>query len=516
MKKFILILGSLAICLMAICLTICEARAQNNDASRVLNSALQALGGEAKLQSFRSIYFSAKGTETGGAAGQDYAPGKNAATAHEEKLAVFMDGMRLAYELKTDRGDGTTRWRRFMFTDTRRIVADFGTRSVYSSAVKFPSFDRDQDARRIPHTFLLEVLANSSTLKYLDLRNFENREHEVIAVTLPNTKIPVSLYFDKQTNLLTKYEYTADFPGLGEAVIEYVFNGYRPHPKLNWFPAGHTIKINGKIWRAVRFEQVLADSNEADAMLQLPPELEGFIIPPGTVKQIAKGVYFVYGAGGSFQPMFIEFKDFVLAIEAPATQPSPEETPVETIGDINAATDEFIARIKQTIPNKPVKYVVITHCHSDHMGGLRAFLPEGPTVLTTPGNKTFYEKFVPGLKIETFDKSRVISDGERTVELINVGANPHTEENIVVYLPQEKYMFQGDLFYFNGDATFPAVDRMTVMPFFANWLKKNKLSPARIYGFHSVLYGTMEHIEKILEISSRLKMKRQEETVRNR
>jgi len=71
----------------------------------VLNSALQTLGGEAKIRSFRSIYVSAKGSETGGTAGQDYAPGKNAATAHEEKLAVFMDGMRLAYELKTDRGD---------------------------------------------------------------------------------------------------------------------------------------------------------------------------------------------------------------------------------------------------------------------------------------------------------------------------------------------------------------------------------------------------------------------------
>ena len=248
----------------------------------------------------------------------------------------------------------------------------------------------------------------------------------------------------------------------------------------------------------MKFEQVLADSDEAAAMLQLPPELEGFITPPGTVKEIAKGVYFVYGVGG-YQPMFVEFKDFVLAVEAPAAHPSVEETPVETIGDVNSLTEEFIALIKKTVPNKPIRYFVATHCHSDHMGGLRAFVPENPTVLTTPGNKTFYSRFVPSLKIETFDKARTISDGERTVELINVGPNPHTGENIVVYLPREKYMFQGDLFYFNGDLTFPARDRMTVMPFFAGWLKKNNLSPARIYGFHSTVYGTMEHIEKILE-----------------
>lgn len=115
----------------------------------------------------------------------------------------------------------------------------------------------------------------------------------------------------------------------------------------------------------------------------------------------------------------------------------------------------------------------------------------------------FYEKFVPNMKLETFDKRRVIADSERTVELLDVGANPHTEENIVAYLPREKYIYQGDLFYFNGDATFPLKDRLTVMPFFANWLKKNKLSPTRISGFHSLTFATMEHINNILEMNNK-------------
>ena len=96
----------------------------------------------------------------------------------------------------------------------------------------------------------------------------------------------------------------------------------------------------------------------------------------------------------------------------------------------------------------------------------------------------------PELKVETFDKKQTISDGERTVELINVGANPHTEENIVVYFPKEKYLFQGDLFYFNNEATFPLKDRLPVMFFFAGWLRKNNLSPARIYGFHSTMFAS--------------------------
>ena len=84
------------------------------------------------------------------------------------------------------------------------------------------------------------------------------------------------------------------------------------------------------------------------------------------------------------------------------------------------------------------------------------------------------------VKIETVAKRRVITDGERTVELINVGPNPHTEENLVVYLPKEKFLFQGDLFYFDMDAPFPPKNRINIMSFFAKWLKDNQLAPERI------------------------------------
>lgn len=503
MKSFI----ALAILFAASHFAGVNAKAQDSEALRVVNAAVQKLGGEARIRGFKSIYVSGKGTENGSAAGQSYDPSRDSPTAHEEALAVFMDGVRLAYEYKTDRGDGTIRWRRTRFAEGRRTVADLNMRAVYAGPVTFPSIDRNQDARRIPHLLLLEVLANPAGLRYDGMRTDAGRAHDVVTVTLPNTEIPLALYFDKQTELLSKYEYTADFPALGAATIESINDNYHADPALKWFPSGNTIKINGRLWRSVTYRSAMVDSAEAEGMMQLPPDLEGFLTPPGTVKEIAPGVFLAYGLGGSFQPMFIEFKDFVVVVEAPAIQPSPEETPLESIGNMNAVSDELIAKIKQTIPDKPIKYVVITHSHSDHMGGLRAFLADKPTVLTSPGNKEFYQKFVPEFTIETFAQRREISDGIRTIELINVGKNPHTAENIVVYLPKENYLYQGDLFYFGGEATFPARDRMTVMPFFANWLKERGLKPARIYGLHSTLYGTMAHIEKIRAIERLNRMK---------
>jgi hypothetical protein len=42
---------------------------------------------------------------------------------------------------------------------------------------------------------------------------------------------------------------------------------------------------------------------------------------------------------------------------------------------------------------------------------------------------------------------RVISDGSRTLELLDVGPNPHAREMMVAYLPKERVVFQGDLFF---------------------------------------------------------------------
>lgn len=104
-----------------------------------------------------------------------------------------------------------------------------------------------------------------------------------------------------------------------------------------------------------------------------------------------------------------------------------------------------------------------------------------------------------GNQIETFTHKRVITDGARTVELLNTGATPHTAENIVVYLPREKILYQGDLFYFDIGAEFPPKDRIIVMRPFAEWLNKNKLSPEQIYQTHDVGFATRKHITRILE-----------------
>ena len=96
-------------------------------------------------------------------------------------------------------------------------------------------------------------------------------------------------------------------------------------------------------------------------------------LPKSTVEKLADGVFVIQNVAGQNQnTIAIEFKDYIFAVEAPVS---------------SDGADNVIKRIKEAIPGKPIRYVAVTHHHSDHIGGLRSFIAEGATIVTTQGNR---------------------------------------------------------------------------------------------------------------------------------
>src|SRR5262249_40583270 len=121
-----------------------------------------------------------------------------------------------------------------------------------------------------------------------------------------------------------------------------------------------------------------------------------------------------------------------------------------------------IAEAKKVIPNKPIRFGVISHHHFDHTGGLEAAVAEGITIVTPEGNKAFLTNALSGPRtlapdalaksgkkpvIEGFkgDK-RVFQDTTRTFEVHVIKGLPHADGLVIGYLPKEKILVYADMF----------------------------------------------------------------------
>jgi cyclase len=78
---------------------------------------------------------------------------------------------------------------------------------------------------------------------------------------------------------------------------------------------------------------------------------------------------------------------------------------------------------------------------------------------------------------------RVLKDGTHELELIDIGPNPHAKEMVIAWLPAEKVVFQGDLFFVpNNDAPFGPPQASTAS--FAQKLRELELPVEKIASVH--------------------------------
>ena len=85
--------------------------------------------------------------------------------------------------------------------------------------------------------------------------------------------------------------------------------------------------------------------------------------------------------------------------------------------------------VRKHITDKPVRYGVLTHHHSDHVPGAADYAAEGATIITFRENETVVRNAAGNdeAKLEFVENRMSLSDGERTIELYDIGPTPHAE-----------------------------------------------------------------------------------------
>ena len=210
------------------------------------------------------------------------------------------------------------------------------------------------------------------------------------------------------------------------------------------FPTHIVQKQGGFMTLDITVDKVQA--NPADAAMAAPDAVKQAATPQvvATSQKLADGVWFI--GGGSHNSVVIEYKDFIAVVEAP----NSEERSLAVI-----------AEAKKLVPNKPIRYLINTHHHWDHSSGIRTYVAEGATVITSEANKAYYEDaWKRPRTIEPDNLSRnpkkaafvtvkdkyVLTDGDRSLELNLTQGDNHNAYILFGYMPKEKILIEADDF----------------------------------------------------------------------
>jgi len=342
-----------------------------------------------------------------------------------------------------------------------------------------------------PWGFLKAAVVNNATTR-------REGGQQIVSFTPPNYKSPsgqtytVTGYINAQ-NLVTKVETRVDHAVVGDLPVEFEYSNYQ---NMNG------VQVPGRVVQRQAGMQTFdasitaATPNPADLaqLLTVPPPAAGAPPAPAAapaapagpppVEKLGDGVFTI---GGNYLSMAVDMGDHILVVES---------------GQNDARGMAVMAAAKQAIPNKPIRFVVNSHPHFDHAGGLGAAVAEGATILTHRNNEPVLERLLSGprtlvgdslAKVATrrTDVVRAVGDRDvrkgtngKVVELHHV-PNEHSNGLLVVYLPAEKALWTADITALNPNSAqlgvlksaVAAIDRLKLD--YNAWLPAHPPNPDR-------------------------------------
>jgi glyoxylase-like metal-dependent hydrolase (beta-lactamase superfamily II) len=309
-----------------------------------------------------------------------------------------------------------------------------------------------------PWGFLKGAAANNATASR---RNVDGKNYTVLTwspmVKAPSGKSYIINGYVNEQNLVERVETWLGDNIMGDMQILASYTGWKDFGGA--MAPSKIVQTRGG-WPFFEVNVTAAKANPSDLATLIPPPAPPAgrgggapaAAPAGggppalvvTSEKLGDGLYRLTTGNGSYDSVIVEFKDHIMMLEA---------------GQSEARGLAYIAETKKLIPNKPIRYVMNTHPHSDHTGGLPALVAEGATIITQKNNELFLEKALntprtllndtlaknpKKAKIEAVTEKKVYSDGTRTIEMYHVSPVPHSNGLMIAYIPKEKILFQGD------------------------------------------------------------------------
>ena len=285
-----------------------------------------------------------------------------------------------------------------------------------------------------PHGFLKAAMAGNPTV--VSRNEYGERVRVVSFMALGKYRVNGTI---NDQNLVVRVQTWVPNPVVGDMYYETMYAGYRDFDGVKFPTNFHQHQDHDDNERlpnvsggdhSFGLNVSNVGVNVSGAALTVPATVRQATVPPVRVEsqELAEGVWHL--TGSSHHSVAVEFRDYAVVVEAPQN----EERSLAVIEEVH-----------RLIPDKPIRFVVNTHHHWDHLGGIRAYVHEGATVITHEGNRAYIEELVTekqwvlepdrlslyppeevaeGYTFETFREKYVLSDGERTMDIYRMGGPP--------------------------------------------------------------------------------------------
>ena len=476
------------------------------DVDSVLKAATDAMGGPETLSSIEYA-----GTGWVANVGQSYAP-----TDDWPRFEITQYARTLDYDAHSSREIYTRRQGDYpaqgggtpLQGEQERVLLTNGEHSwTMNGSIPVPQTTtaglRQLDIWMSPHGFL-KAAAEADDVSAVALM-LEERPMTIVSFTVMDMyRVNGTLNEDQ---LVERVQTWVQNPVFGDMIYDHRYTEYQDFDGLMFPTVLHSHQGDPRVHPGhnlmeVRVTEVSA--NVSPDPLSIPDAVRQATMPPVVVRstEIADGVWRV--AGGSHHSVAVEFDDFVAVVEAPQNE---------------ARSLAVIGEVRRVVPDKPIRYVVNTHHHFDHAGGLRTYVAQSATVVTHEANRDFYMDVVlhPGTRalgpdilsermpwfagnrvpaLDLVSEKYTLTDGERVMNVYPVLRLGHTGTMLIVHLPAERILINADLYSPPGPGSDPPLANAN-MRSLANNIQQLDLDVARHVGVHGLVGSHVEFMRLV-------------------
>ena len=486
----------------------------------LVNRAADAMGGAERLAAIKTV--SARGTTKQWEPEQSDVPGGEMRFANETSFTVTQDRTQGAARADIERRFAYPTPRTFRFTEV--VLPDAGyVLGVDSNGRNAQSQKMNPPAHSMSSLRLAavqrEALRSNATRLVLAMQANPGQVRpapDLVAngVSYPAVGYgPFTVAFDPQSGLPARVR-TLDYDNIwGDVTYDAVFSDWHDFGGVR-VPMHRDYELNGRVVQAAQLTDFQANVPVGGAAFAVPAELKADAAKPATgnvpyqwvirrqfigtyldsdnpsfdaravqslrLNELAPGVFHV--VGGSHNSLLVEMSDHLVMVDAPVSD-------AQSLWVVNTARQRF--------PGKPIRWLVLTHHHMDHAGGVRAILAEGAVLVVGQGSGNHFRRALaapmtrnPDMKPMDFSQvailevpeSHVMSDSRgRRVIAYNMQDNPHAKGLLMVYVPDAKLGFVTDVW--TPGPPLPDKPNPALMSVVST-VKRAGIEPARFAGGH--------------------------------